>query len=209
MAFRSAKLDSFFIMNKILRIPLAIIATLAVIVGYGLAISIGSLTFCPRWIVWTVCIVLSAALGLHTWRLWSGILGTDRMWFNYLVNLVAFTGIFCGGFYAVNYWGRGALVDDTTTRYTIERTASETRTRPKRTGRRVTGQETYRVYKAYYTMADSTRRAVTLNVGEFAKTRPGDKVDVTVSTGFFGLKVISSQKVIHVKRKKARGLRRS
>lgn len=196
-------------MNKILRVPVTIIVTLAVIAGYGLAISIGALTFCPQWIVWTVSGALAAALGLHTWRLWCGILGSDRMWFNYLVNLVALTGIFCGGFYAINYWGRGTIVEDTTTCYTIERTAAETRQRPKRTGRRVTGHETYKVYKAYYTMADSTRHAVTLNVGEYARTRPGDKVDVTVSTGFFGLKMISEQKIIHTPRKKMRRVRRS
>ena len=196
-------------MNKVLRIPVAIFATLAVMAGYGLAISLGSLTYCPQWIVWVISGVLSAALGLHTWTLWRGLLDTDRMWINYLVNLVALTGIFCGGFYAVNYWGRGTFVEDVTTRHTIERTAAETRQRPKRTGRRVTGTETYKVYKAYYTMADSTRRAVTLNVGEYAKTRPGDKVDVTVSTGFFGLKVISEQKIIHTPRKKMRRVRRS
>ena len=196
-------------MNNILRVSIVIILALAVIAGYGLAVALGSLTFCQQWMAWSVSGALAAALGLHTRRLWSLILGTDRMWVNYAVNVVAFTGIFCGGFYALNYWGRGTIVEDATTRYTIERTAVETRHRPKRTGRRVTGQETYRVYKAYYTMADSSRHAVTLSVGEYAKTRPGDKVDVTVSTGFFGFKMISGQKIIHTPRKRTRLVRKS
>lgn len=189
-------------MKKAIRIFTVAVVVLTVLVGYGIAIDIGDLTFFSKPAVWGLSVLLSAIAGLALWRLWREMTRSESVRFNYILNLVACTGIIAGAIYSINFWVASDSREGRELRLPVERLARETHYRTKRAGRRNIGQEPYQVYRAYYLMPDGERRFVTLSVEEFSKSRSSDSVEVRIVKGLLGAEVIKSQRLNHFALKK-------
>lgn len=180
-----------------MRIFTAVVVILTVIAGYGIALAVGDLTFLSKSVVWSGCGLVSAIIGLASWRSWRVVTRSDSMWFNYVINLVGLTGIMAGVIYGVNFWGASDSQPGRELKLPVERLARETHYRTKRVGRRNVGQEPYQVYRAYYLMPYGERKFVTLRVEDFSKARRTDSVEVRIVKGLLGAEVIKSQRLRH------------
>lgn len=179
--------------SKILYIVVRIIALLGVMLCFGIAIAGSRMTLCPPAIVWAISALTAIILGVMSWRVVAFLTEIDSRFINISIGFIACTCIVCALFYEINEMGVSESDPHVVTRYAIRSLTSETHTRPGRRGARRTS---YQTYQAYYEVEGHGIKKIQMSVGEFAKTRKSDSIEVTISTGTFGIPVITSQNII-------------
>lgn len=175
-----------------------ITASLAVIVFYGIALTLFGMTLVsPVWIV-SAAVVLAAVTALALWSRWQWLTRTQNVVVNVGCHLVAATGLFMAVILGVNYYGRHTG-ESYTVGAEIERVYAETRYRSKRVSRRhYTRGEPYKVYFMDVKLPDGRVRKRSISLRRYnryawsshrRRPRP-DSVSLTMTPGALGLTVM-------------------
>lgn len=178
-----------------------VVSGLLALIGYAGAVGLDSITIVPRWLPWTVGLILAMSTGLWGRGFIRRLTGFSAVWINYLIYTVVMTGVFACLLLVVNRVGAG---EREPVAAEICRVYSETRHRTKRiTSRRYTRGEPYKVYFAELDLGGGVRKSVHLNFEQYRKMRRGLIVEVSLRKGTLGFKVVDTAGMKLVTHKKA------
>lgn len=119
------------------------------------------------------------------------ISGNRNFLINYLVQGVLLSALFSSAFLVGNFTlgGKGQHQEEVT----VERVYSKTQHRPRRVGRRYVGQgQPYKVYYMEIAFANGNRKEIRLGQSGYRGHKKGQKLLLDISTGLFGLPIITS-----------------
>ncbi len=117
--------------------------------------------------------------------------GTDNLFLNVLFAGLLISSLLSFGFLGTNFWVAGK--DHHTETITVERLYSKTFHRSKRVGRRYTTTgEPYKVYYMEAAFSDGRTKEIRLGQRGFGKRKKGDRLELEIEKGFFGIPVIKS-----------------
>lgn len=183
------------------RIFRIITVSLAVIIFYGIAITLFGMTIVdPVWII-GASILFASVTALAFWRKWRMVTASCNVFINVICHLVAGTGLFMALILGMNYFGRNAS-DSVTVRAEIVRIYSETRHRMKRIARnRYTRGEPYQVYFMDVRLPDGheCKRSISRQrYNRFAWTNRRhrehpDSVELHLTKGALGMTIIERE----------------
>ena len=170
----------------------------AVIIFYGVAVTLLGMTIIrPGWII-TVSLVFAALTALLYWRKWRIITGTSNIVINVICHLIATMGLFMALILGVNYFGRDTSKSETV-RAEILKIYSETRHRTKRIARnRYTRGEPYKVYFMDVRLPNGQKHKRSISLKRYNRyafsshrhmERP-DSVDLFLTKGALGMTII-------------------
>lgn len=160
------------------------------------------------WLVPAVALAVGLATGLHMWRIWRRITGSQTMALNYVCHSVVVTVILSFLFFFVN-----DEFSDRDSEHTecglVTGHFREERHRTRRVGRRyVATGEKYYVYRLQVKLPSTDPKMISVTYDRYRNVRDGDSVTVPVRDGFLGvtlLEVDSMKFQAHPKvRKKSR-----
>lgn len=176
-----------------------ITVVVAVIVFYGLAVTLMPMTLVnPAWII-SGSVALAALTAVPFWQKWEAITRTRNIAVNVVCQLVAATGMFIAVILGVNYFARD-ISDSAVVRAEIVKVYTETRYRSKRVARnRYTRGEPYTVYFMDVRLPDGRvcKRSLSREsynryfgrVGRSRRERP-DSIDLRLTPGALSMTVI-------------------
>lgn len=189
---RSAKIINMSEKGKSKRATIVLVlAILAIIILSGCA-----MCFFERTVVTAINVVLPAiSVGFIVSYLCKGLAfrvsGNRNFLINYIVQGVLFSALFSSAFLIGNYTlgGKGLHQEEVT----VERVYSKTQHRPRRVGRRYVGQgQPYKVYYMEIAFANGNRKEIRLGQTGYHGHKKGQKLRLDISTGLFGLPIITS-----------------
>lgn len=170
----------------------------AVIIFYGIALTLFRMTLVSPMRIIGASLALAAVTALVLRRKWKTITGTANALINLICHLVAVTGLCMALILGVNYFGRDTS-DSVTVRAEVVRVYSETRHHMKRVARnRYTRGEPYKVYYMDVRLPDGRecKRSISLQrYNRFARSnyrrhqRP-DSVDLHLTKGALDMTII-------------------
>lgn len=175
-----------------------ITVSIAVIIFYGIAITLLGMTIIrPVWII-AVSIAFAVLTALVFWRKWRFITESCNTIINVICHLIATTGLFMALILGVNYFGRNTSESETV-RAEILKIYSETRHRTKRIARnRYTKGEPYKVYFMDVSLPDGQKHKRSISLKRYNqytysshrhRERP-DSVDLFLTKGALGMTII-------------------
>ena len=164
------------------------VLTLLVMSGWAMLLYSGAVI--DWWIVPAVAFAVGLATGLHLWRMWRYLTGSQSMAFNYVCHAVFTAALLSFIFFLLN-----DTFSDRDTAHTergvVTAHFKEERHRTRRVGRRyVATGEKYYVYSLRVNLADTDPKIISVNYDRYRNVRDGDSVSVPVRTGLFGIKIL-------------------
>jgi len=157
--------------------------------------SIGAISLIQNTLIdWRVPFAASAALAALTgtvgWKMWCWFTSSGRFLWNYIVHVVAFTGIFAAIFFIGNF----ASADRQSAHYEkaeVERVYHKVQYRTKRIRKNRYGRgEPYNVYYMQIRLENEMVKNLKISFAKYRKTGKGDTVKIPVAKGCFGVPVI-------------------
>ena len=166
------------------------VSLLFVAVSYIGAISIYSDTIVSIFPVVAIALLIALSTFWPARGKWPHLSGCDVMWINAAIHTIAATGILLFIFFVGNYAGADRSTDHV--EYArIERKFTKTRYHSRRVNRRVTTRGTpYKVYFADLRLSDGRVKQLEMSQTQYNRLRWGNRVEMTVARGFFGVNVI-------------------
>lgn len=117
--------------------------------------------------------------------------GNDSLTLNVLFAGLLLSSLLSFGFLGINYWLAGKDLHKET--ITVERLYSKTFHRSRRVGRRyTTNGEPYKVYYMEAAFSDGRTKEIRLGQRGYGKRKKGDRLELEIEKGFFGIPVIKS-----------------
>jgi|GEM_PF-1086792 len=172
------------------QIFLIVLLALVGLVMAGMATTLQHNTLVDWWKPVSSCLPLACALGLLLKRPTGALLNIKYSVVNYIIGSVFALAVTTGTFYTINYY----YSDATTEAKCDARIAgkySQERHRSRRVGRgNYVRGEKYMVYYLVIELPDGRKKEVSVRAGEYAKTRVGLELELSVETGFFEIPVI-------------------
>lgn len=182
--------------SKILIYVLRGVLIVMAIAGAGAFMALRKQTLVSPVIVITISLVPAFALAWLIARKYRTVIAIRNNPLRTAVWTILIAPILTGIFYTVNYCGAD---EDNSQKMTavVERKYYETRQRTRRVrkGRYVATGETYRVHYADIRLADGHLITVPLTGDKILKVRNGQKLDVEVASGAFGIPVAISRNI--------------
>lgn len=154
---------------------------------YIAAIAIHHFTIVEWWLPLAISVSLAALCAAFARRLWPCITRTRSASVNFLVHILATTGIFLASIYCVN------LLPSPSEEMEVEIVDKYTRLhhRNRRVGRHYlpTGEK-YRTYHIIIALPDGSSKTVSLPAGRYNRIHTGKTVSIPVRAGFLGMPVL-------------------
>lgn len=117
--------------------------------------------------------------------------GTGIFLVKYLLQGALFSSLIAFAFLGINFAVDGKGIHKETV--TVERLYSKTFHRTKRVGRRYVGRgEPYKVYYMEVSFTDKKTKVIRLGQSGYGKREKGDRLELEIGEGFFGIPVIKS-----------------
>lgn len=183
------------------RIFLIITVSLAVIIFYGISITLFGMTLIEPVLIIGVSILFAAVTAFAFRQKWRMITSSDSVIVNVICHVFATTGLFMALILGVNYFGRNSS-ESTTVRAEIVKVYSENRYRMKRVARnRYTRGEPYRVYFMDVRLPDGRecKRSISLQrYNRFSRSTymhrvRKDSVDLRLTKGALGMTILERE----------------
>lgn len=182
--------------SKVLIYILRALLIALAIAGAGAFMALRKQTFVSPEIVVTISLVLSSALSWLIARKDKTVVAIKNFPLRLAVWTILIASIFTGIFYTVNYCGADEGNQDMVAAVVVRKYyETRQRTRRVRKGRYVATGETYRVHYADIRLADGHLITVPLSGDKVCKVRNGQKLDVAVASGAFGIPVAISRNI--------------
>lgn len=142
------------------------------------------------WLVPAAALAVGLATGLHMWRIWRRVTGSQTMALNYVCHAVV-TGVTLSFlFFFVN----DAFSDratEHTERGVVAAHFREKRHRTRRVGRRyVASGEKYYVYRLEVRLPSADPKIISVTYDRYRNVRDGDSVSVPVRKGWLGVTLL-------------------
>lgn len=175
-----------------------ITVSLAVIIFYGVAVTLFAMTLVKPVLIIGVSIVLAAVSAIVFWQKWGILTHTANIVVNILCHIVAVTGLFMAVILSVNYFSRYSS-ETVTVRAEVVKVYSETRYRSKRVARnRYIRGEPYQVYFMDVRLHDGRVRQRSISLkryNRYARTshlrrKHADSVEIMLTPGALGMTII-------------------
>ncbi len=172
-------------------------AILIVVILLTLILGGGAAAFLQLSLVHPVRILLPAigvgfALAFAIRKPVARISGSGNLFLNILFAGMLLSSLLSFGFLGTNFWLSGE--DPHTETITVERLYSKTFHRSRRVGRRYTTTgEPYKVYYMEARFSDGRTKELRLGQSGFGKRKKGDRLEIEIDKGFFGIPVIKSK----------------
>ena len=158
------------------------------------------------WIVPSVTLAVGAATGLHMWRPWRFITGSDNMWLN-----LACHAVFTAAFLSFIFFGVNKMLADRSKLHsekavvTAHYKQEHDRTRRVRRGRYIPTGEKYYTYSLEIMLRNGEAKTISVPLSRYNNVRNGDSVSVPVCKGLLGVTVLQVDSIKYpAKKKKAR-----
>lgn len=166
-----------------------VILAFVVISALGMGVAIQSNTLAPR-LLPTCALALAACLfGIALKKVMRAITESDKWWLNYAAGAILGFSLLFGAFYGLNFFLSDAgsaqpFATSVTRKYTEERRETQ------RNSRRHYTTRTRTAFCLEVTLPNGRVRKYDVSPGQYAKTKVGHPVTLTVETGFFGIPVV-------------------
>lgn len=177
-----------------------IIILLAIaIIALGLAVTLQGKTLVEWWKPAAVCAVPAVAAGILSANVVGRLMRWNKRWLNASAMSILSFSLILGAFYTINFH----MADDsssTTCDVVVVNKFTQERYYTKRQGRRNVRGEKYNVYSVVIKLPDESTKKLSVAVGQYVRTRIGQKFKIEINNGFFGLPVIKEIKFPNGKR---------
>ena len=160
------------------------------ILFYGLAFGLWSMTLGSLLMLIIGSMFLAALSGLPLFNKWRAITGTKRLLVNIVCHMIAATGLFMSLLLGINYFGRD-VAETRTERVNIIRVYSEEHHRSRRVGRRyITNGEAYKMYYIDVELPGGYEKALSISAEKFRRYQKGDSVTLKITPGALNLQLV-------------------
>lgn len=156
----------------------------------GMATVLQHSTLIVWWKPVLICLTLSCALGLPLKRLVGTLLNIKSNVTNYIIGSIFALAVTTGAFYSINYYYSDASTEEKCKARIVGKYSRE-RHRSRRVGRgHYVRGEKYMVYYMVIELPDGRQKEASITAGEYARTKVGQNIELSVETGFFEIPVI-------------------
>lgn len=172
----------------------AVILTLVAVAFLGISAVIQRNTIIEWWKPAAACLPAACALALLLRKAMPRVTRSDNSLVNFAAAAALSFSVILGSFYALNFYN--SRPDTVTTQNAlITGKYSEEHYRTKRISRnRTTRGEKYYVYGIIATLPDGKTKKIEVSVGQYAQLRRGQKLELKIEQGYFGVPVIKNLK---------------
>ena len=160
----------------------------------GMSVALQGVTLVEWWLPALACLVVAVLPGMLLRGLARRLTGSAKGWLNVAVATALAFVVLLGAFYTLNFYGAEPSSATTCEAHVTAKSTGERR-QTRRVGRhRVASGPVQTVYYITATLPDGRSKRFEVSVSEYARTRTGATIDLTVEKGMLGAPVIVNRR---------------